>query len=110
MSFHQSIIDGLAGALSGIPVHELKSREGVIAMLTLRDQIVFLGRNIQTLLDGAWELPGMRPVLENARQAHPDDPDSVAKLVRETERILANNALANVNQIRGCHAILARDS
>ncbi|WP_156545739.1 hypothetical protein [Cupriavidus sp. D384] len=111
--FHQSIIDGLVGALSAMPVHELNSRESVIAMLTIRDQVVFLGNSIRTLVDGAWKHPEMRPVLEEARDGHPGEPKDLrplGEMVREFERVLADNALNHVNLIRENYDVLVREA
>ena len=49
-SYDKTILDGLAHAMYGIPVHELGSSVAVTELLLLRDQFVFLAGAIQRFM------------------------------------------------------------
>jgi hypothetical protein len=57
-AYDQSIIESVSRALKGVPLHELGSREGVLAMLQMTDQIVFLGKAVETFRAGPNKDPG----------------------------------------------------
>jgi hypothetical protein len=44
---HRTIIEGIAEALTNVSVHDIGSRDGVVALLSLRDQFQFLGKSIE---------------------------------------------------------------
>jgi hypothetical protein len=105
MVFHQSIVDSMVGALSTVPAHELNTRDGVIAFLTIRDQFIFLGQTIQTLLDGVWEHQGLRPALEEGRRH--SNPEVLREIVSSSEKMLVNNVEGHIRQIRASYEKLA---
>ncbi len=63
--YNKTIIDGVVKALQGVPMHELGSSKAVIAMLSLTDQMVFLGSSVETLLKDRHSNPVIRKMLEN---------------------------------------------
>src|ERR1700738_3471320 len=44
---HRTLLDGIVEALTNVSVHDIGSREGVVALLNLRDQFQFLGPSIE---------------------------------------------------------------
>lgn len=44
--YHSSVAHGIAGAISTAPIHELRSKEAVLALLDIRDQLLFLDKSI----------------------------------------------------------------
>ena len=63
--YDKTIIEGVVKALQGVPMHELGSSKAVIAMLSLTDQMVFLGSSVETLLKDRHSNPVIRKMLEN---------------------------------------------
>lgn len=53
--YDKSIVNGIVGTLANAPVYELGSTEAVLALLSLRDQFVFLGNAVEKYLDGPWQ-------------------------------------------------------
>jgi hypothetical protein len=51
-TYDKSIVVSMANAIGGVPFHDVGSGGGVIALLMMRDQFVFLGNAMQTLTDG----------------------------------------------------------
>jgi hypothetical protein len=44
---HRTVIEGIVEALTNVPVHDIGSRDALVALLRLRDQFRFLGKSIQ---------------------------------------------------------------
>ena len=66
--YHKVVIEGIVKALQGVPMHELGSSKAVLAMLSLTDQMVFLGTSIETLLLGPNQHPGIIKALSGVNQ------------------------------------------
>jgi hypothetical protein len=98
--YDRTVIDSLVDALTNIPVHEIGSREGVLAILDLRDQTRFLGASVETFInpqiDGetAAMLPGLDPV--QARD-----------VLRQRKMVLAGNVKRRADVIAELYAALA---
>jgi len=104
MKFHQSVVDSVVGAMSAYPVHEVRNHQGVMAFLAIRDQFIFMGGAMQALLDGPWERPGLRRMLEQVRTEQ--GPQAVAEMTARTEEMMAGNVQGNIRLIRANHATL----
>lgn len=63
--YHKVVIEGVVKALQGIPMHEVGSSNGVLAILSLSNQMVFLGDSIETLIDGPYKIPSVVNALES---------------------------------------------
>lgn len=63
--YHRVVIDGVVKALHGIPMHEVGSSDGVLAILSLSDQMVFLGASVEALIDGPYKIPSVVKALES---------------------------------------------
>jgi hypothetical protein len=48
-AYDRSIIDSVTHALRKVPLHELGTRDGVLALMRLTDQMIFLGRAVEDL-------------------------------------------------------------
>jgi hypothetical protein len=48
--YHPAVIAGIVQALTNVPAHEIGSRDGVVALLSLRDQFTFLDETIETYI------------------------------------------------------------
>ena len=47
VAYHPTVVDAIVHALTNVPAHEVGSRDGVIALLSLRDQFTFLQKSIE---------------------------------------------------------------
>jgi hypothetical protein len=65
--YDKSIIESVVGALSAIAVHELRSAEGAIAILDLRDRLNFLKLCLERFKDGPSAFEKERSMTESAR-------------------------------------------
>lgn len=63
--YDKTVIEGVVKALQGVPMHELGSSKAVLAMLSLTDQMVFLGSTVETLLQNQYHNPTIRKILES---------------------------------------------
>jgi hypothetical protein len=52
VSYDKSIVVSMGNAIGNVPFHDVGSSDGVIALLMMRDQFVFLGKAMQALVDG----------------------------------------------------------
>lgn len=94
--YHKVVIEGIVKALQGIPMHELGSSKGVLAMLSLTDQMVFLGTAIEALLLGPNQHPGIITALESIVL---DDHTQRQKISATGFKVLQSNARGHLNQI-----------
>src|ERR1700733_5590349 len=104
--YDRTIINGIADALGRAPAHELGSRDAVIALLSLRDQFVFLGITLDAFIAGPWKHPEMRELLEQL--SGPDDRKQQAQVLETSWRVLAKNVTVHVTKIREDYESLAR--
>jgi hypothetical protein len=106
-TFDQTIIDGIVRVLSTVPAHEVGSRDGVIALLALRDQVVFLGVAIET-----YKTPEKNPETEKLFLTYAgDDPENrkILKSLRSnTKVVLAANVRGRVATIAQHYATLVK--
>lgn len=105
LNYHESIINGVAEALGSVPFHEVGSRDGVMALLSLRDQLLFLKKSIETFLAGPWRHPDLGPQLEQHKLA--GDNAIVRDLLESTNKILARNVVTHLDVIRENYLSLA---
>jgi hypothetical protein len=55
---NRTFIDGTVEALTNVPVHDIGSRDGLVALLSIRDQFRFLGTSIE-IFETPTKDPGM---------------------------------------------------
>ena len=55
---HRTFIEGIVEALTNVPVHDIGSRDGVVALMSLRDQFQILGTSIE-IFETPTKDPGM---------------------------------------------------
>src|ERR1019366_3889683 len=96
--YDKSIIDGVVRALTDVPVHEIGSRDGVMALLSLRDQFVFLGINVEEYKKPASEAPQLQHSLEHL--SGPENSKARQELIEQYRTIMAKNVRMRVEQIR----------
>ncbi len=87
-------------ALTRVPAHEIGSRDGVMALLSLRDQFVFLGKAIAT-----YETPAKDPEIAKML-LHLSGPERL-KILTSRKTILAGNVKARIATIRKYYEALA---
>jgi hypothetical protein len=104
--YDKTIIDGVVGALSNAPVHEVGSRDAVMALLSLRDQFVFLGIAVETFLARPHNHPVLRMGIEQLSQ--PNEREQRQELVAIGEAVLAKNVRTHLDKIRGNYISLER--
>lgn len=92
--YDRTIIDGIVRALQSVPLHELGSRDAVIAMLALTDQMVFLGKAVEILIKG----PAKHPELSTAMEAA-SNPQMRRALFRQGFGVLALNVTTHLDRI-----------
>jgi hypothetical protein len=102
--YDKTIIDGVVRALTSVPAHEIGSRDAVMALLSLRDQFVFLGAAVDVYIAGPWNDPEIRKAIE---ACGPDQPDARAETVTIGERGLAQHVKVHLDKIRTDYESLA---
>lgn len=104
--FHQSMLDGVLTAFAGVPVHEVQSGRGVIALMALRDQLGFLGRAIAQCIDGPDSHPSFERMLRAALES--EGPDAWQELRVRVEGILREGVMTHVEASRVQYAALIK--
>ncbi len=94
--YDKTIIEGVVKALQGVPMHELGSSKAVIAMLSLTDQMVFLGSSVEILLQGPERHPELGKTLENSYR---DDYEKRQELAASGYSVLQYNVRVHLNKI-----------
>lgn len=94
--YDKTIIEGVVKALQGVPMHELGSSKAVLAMLSLTDQMVFLGSAVETLLQGPYKHPVLGKALESRDQ---NDHAQLQRLAATGFSVLQNNARRHLTKI-----------
>jgi hypothetical protein len=102
--YDKSIIDGVVRALTDMPVYEIGSRDGVIALLSLRDQFVFLGIAMEAFIAGPANHPEMKKALDSLMESTKGTQRK--RLLEHGNEILANNARKHLNEIHNKHDAL----
>jgi hypothetical protein len=104
--YDKTIIDGVVRALTDVPVHEIGSREGVLALLSLRDQFVFLGIAIEAFIAGPARHPEMKQALDTLME--PENGAQRLALSAQGRKILAGNVQVHLDRIRANYLALER--
>lgn len=94
--YHPSVIEGIVRALQGAPMHELGSSKGVLAMLSLTGQMVFLGTAIEALLRGPSQHPEIAKTLASLG---PDDQQMRLQVCATGFSVLRSNVRVHLDQI-----------
>jgi len=94
--YHKSIIDGIVRALQGVPMHELGNSKVVLSLLSLTDQLIFLGLAVEELLNGPYKHPEMSKTLESIDQG---DYKQRQKLCETGYSVLKHNVIIHIDQI-----------
>jgi hypothetical protein len=99
--YDPTVINSMAAALTSVPAHEIGSRDAVIAILDLRDQIRFLGESVETFKNPQVDLDTakMLPTLE---------PAEVRNVLKQRKMVLAGNVTKRVDRIGELYAMLDR--
>jgi hypothetical protein len=95
--YDKTIVDGVVRALTDVPVHEVGSRDGILALLSLRDQFVFLGIAMEAYIAGPAKDPHMKQALDTLME--PADGKQRRDLVSTGKRVLADNVRVHLNKI-----------
>lgn len=104
--FDQSMLDGVLSAFAGVPVHEVQSGKGVIALMALRDQLGFLGRAIAVCIDGPDSNPPFERILQKTLVS--EGPDAWQELRVRFDGILKENVMTHVKVSREQYAALIK--
>ena len=94
--YDKTIIEGVVKALQGVPMHELGSSKAVIAMLSLTDQMVFLGSAVETLIQGPYKHPVLGKTLEDNYR---DDYEKRQELAASGFSVLQQNVRVHLTKI-----------
>ena len=94
--YHKSIIDGVVRALQGVPMHELGKSKVVLSLLSLTDQLVFLGLAVEELLNGPYKHPEMSKTFDSIE---PDNYKERQKLCEVGYSVLKHNVIIHIDQI-----------
>lgn len=103
--YDKTIIDGMVRALTDIPIHELGSRDAVLALLSLRDQYVFLGAAVQEFIAGAQG----NTLLQQALDSVGADTKAQIALRKDQKALLARNVRQRVDWIGKHYRALKAD-
>ena len=96
--YDRSVITGITRALSGIPLYEVGSSEGVMALILLNDQFLFLGKEIENFMAGIHNHPDFSKQLEQL--AGPENKDLRSKCSKDMFKLLAKNTEIHLNKIK----------
>jgi hypothetical protein len=96
--YHKSIIDGVVRALTDIPVHEVGNRDAILALLSLRDQFVFLGVAMEAYMAGPAKDPLVKQGLDSLME--PDGGPQRKALLGAAEKVLVSNVRVHFAEIR----------
>ena len=103
--YDKTIIDGIVRALTDIPIHEIGTRDAVLALLSLRDQYVFLGVAVQTFIAG----PEGDTLLRRALDSVGTDTKAQIALRKDQKALLARNVRQRVDWIGKQYRTLKAD-
>jgi hypothetical protein len=101
--YDQTIIDGIVQALTAVPAQEVGSRDGVMALLSLRDQFRFLGVQVEKFLR-PWMDADINKELESLAGA--DDRDVRREFLRGSKVAFAKNVRLHLTAIRTAYAAM----
>jgi hypothetical protein len=102
--YDKTIIAGMVEALGRAPAHEVGSRDGVIALLSLRDQFVFLGVAVEIYIAGPWGHPEIKQALDSCG----DHREMRQRTAQTGEAVLARNVQVHLGKIQHDYETLER--
>lgn len=94
-TYDQTIVDGMVRAITNVPFHEVGSSDGVIALLSMGDQFVFLGKAMKVFLDGHFSDPLAMEALKGI-----DDLNYKRKVIETWDTARVSNAKRHLDQIK----------
>lgn len=100
--YAKSIFDGMIRALSSAPIHELGTAEGVIALLAIRDQFVFLDVAMERHLGGPYKIPEFVREVESCGA----DASSQQDVIEGQKTMLSDNVRTHLRNIRDLYSTL----
>lgn len=104
--YDKTIIDGVVRALTNAPVHEIGSRDGVMALLSLRDQFVFLGVSVDVFIAGPLNHPEMSKAI--GEYSSPEHRSQRLETLESCNSILAGNISVHLVKIRSDYTSLVQ--
>lgn len=107
--YDKSIARSISGALSAIQLQDVGSREGVLAILDIRDQFVFLEQSMDVFLAGPWKHPELKLALEEYKNGYPDRPNLLSDLLKTSFGVLAANVQVHIDEIRRRYSVLSSE-
>ncbi|WP_146230008.1 hypothetical protein [Paraburkholderia tropica] len=107
--YDKSIARSISGALSAIPLQDVGSREGVLAILDLRDQFVFLEQSMDAFLAGPWKHPELKLTLEEYKNGYPGYPNVLNDLLKTSFEALNKNVQVHIDEIRRRYLVLTSE-
>lgn len=94
--YHKSVIEGVAQALQRVPIHEIGTSKGVLALLSLTNQLIFLGSAVEELIGGPYRHPEMSKTLKSIAEK---DYERHQKLLETSYSVLKHNVTIHLDQI-----------
>lgn len=94
--YHKVVIESVVKALQGVPMHEIGSSRGGLAILSLTEQMVFLSGAVETLLLGPIKHPEIAKTLESV---DPNETERRQTLFATGFSVLQNNVRVHLNKI-----------
>ena len=102
--YDKSIVEGIAFALITAPAHEIGSREGVLALVLLRQQFDLLWKTVDKYLENPWDDPDSRKSLES--YPDPGGNEERAKMFKQIKDARANNVRLRIRTIASAYDAL----
>lgn len=96
--YDKTIINGVVETLSAAPLYEIDSPEAIGALISLRDQFVFLGRQVEDYLAGPWGNKDMARILEGLRE--PEYKTQRDNYLISSKAVLAKNVKTRIKYIQ----------
>lgn len=105
--YDKTVIAGVVGALSEAPLYEIGSPVAVVEILSLRDQFIFLGNQVEDYINGPMRHNSMAGTLESLPL--PEYKDKRNKVYEQGVQILINNVKNRVKTIVGKCEIIEQE-
>ncbi len=102
--YDKTIISGITRALSGIPLYEVGSPEGVMALILLHDQFYFLGNEIDAFMVGIYNHSDFSEELNKLTGL--ENKDLRSNLAQTMFDVLANNVKVHLDKIKELYFII----
>ncbi|MET4676203.1 MULTISPECIES: hypothetical protein [unclassified Luteibacter] len=102
--YHRVVTQRYIRALEALPLFEFGAKGGVAAILSMRDQFLFLEEALELYLAGPWKYPELRKTLDSF--IRPEDRHELSSALDRANAVLIHNVRVHLAEISSNYELI----